>query len=70
MNIVLFREGGPKYKTRNGSVATVLERGYVSDGEGGRIPVLHGRVNGLWTEWTEDGVCRDGGNGCDIEGVE
>lgn len=53
LEIVLWKCGGPRYRTRAGRLAVVLESNVVAK-TGRRI--WQGRVNGEWCEWNRDGT--------------
>lgn len=64
LNIILWKCGGPRYRTRGGKVATVTESNIDARGH-----LWQGRLDdGSWCEWNKDGTHRDGDTSLDLLG--
>lgn len=63
-DIVLWKAGGPRYRTRDGRLAVVLESN--ADGPEFRHSFWQGRVGGEWEEWELDGTHRGGDPALDL----
>lgn len=59
MQFILYKCGGPRYRTRGGRVALVLETN-AEFIDGAFVNILQGRISGVWTEWDLEGKSRNG----------
>lgn len=66
LEIVLFKCGGPYYRTRDGRRAVVLEANVLVCNRS--LCIWQGRVDGQWVEWNLDGTNCAGVSALDLLG--